>query len=73
MTKKLLPLLVVLAAISSLVFFSTIKSATKGNNDMTEAATENVSIALETSMGQHHYRNRYGQRTEYWCKLFGLC
>ena len=51
MTKKLLPLLVVLAAISSLVFFSTIKSATKGNNDMTEAATENVSVALETSMG----------------------
>ncbi len=51
MTKKLLPLLVVLAAIASLVFFSTIKSATKGNNDMTETATENVSVMLETSMG----------------------
>jgi peptidyl-prolyl cis-trans isomerase B (cyclophilin B) len=51
MTKKHLPLLVVIAAIASLVFFSTIKSATKGNNEMTETATENVSVMLETSMG----------------------
>jgi peptidyl-prolyl cis-trans isomerase B (cyclophilin B) len=51
MTKKLLPLLVVIAAIASLVFFSTIKSATKGNKEMTENATENVSVLLETSMG----------------------
>jgi len=51
MTKKHLPLLVVMAAIASLVFFSTIKSATKGNNEMTETATENVSVLLETSMG----------------------
>jgi peptidyl-prolyl cis-trans isomerase B (cyclophilin B) len=51
MTKKLLPLLVVIAAIASLVFFSTIKSATKGNQEMTENATENVSVMLETSMG----------------------
>ena len=51
MTKKLLPLLVVIAAIASLVFFSTIKSATKGNQEMTETATENVSVMLETSMG----------------------
>jgi peptidyl-prolyl cis-trans isomerase B (cyclophilin B) len=51
MTKKHLPLLVVMAAIASLVFFSTIKSATKGNNEMTETATENVSVMLETTMG----------------------
>ena len=51
MTKKHLPLLVVIAAIASLVFFSTIKSATKGNNEMIETATENVSVMLETSMG----------------------
>lgn len=51
MTKKLLPLLVVIAAIASLVFFSTIKPTTKGNKAMTETATENVSVMLETSMG----------------------
>ena len=51
MTKKHLPLLVVIAAIASLIFFSSIKSVTKGNNEMTETATENVSVMLETSMG----------------------
>ncbi len=51
MTKKLLPLLIVIAAIASLVFFPAIKSATKGNKTMTETATENVSVMLETSMG----------------------
>jgi peptidyl-prolyl cis-trans isomerase B (cyclophilin B) len=51
MTKKHLPLLVVIAAIASLVFFSTIKSTTTGNTEMTETATENVSVMLETSMG----------------------
>jgi peptidyl-prolyl cis-trans isomerase B (cyclophilin B) len=51
MTKKLLPLLIVIAAITSLVFFPAIKSATKGNKAMTETATENVSVMLETSMG----------------------
>jgi len=51
MAKKHMPLLVVIAAIASLVFFSSIKSATKGNNEMTETATENVSVMLETSMG----------------------
>ena len=51
MTKKYLPFLAVIVAIASLVFFSTIKSSTKGNNVMTETATENVSILLETSMG----------------------
>ncbi|MFT4607553.1 MAG: peptidyl-prolyl cis-trans isomerase B (cyclophilin B) [Gammaproteobacteria bacterium] len=51
MTKKLLPLLLVIAAIASLVFFPAIKSATKGNTAMTETAKENVSVMLETSMG----------------------
>lgn len=50
-TKKLLPLLVVIAAIASLIFFATIKSTTTGNKEMTETATENVSVLLETSMG----------------------
>jgi peptidyl-prolyl cis-trans isomerase B (cyclophilin B) len=51
MTKKLLPLFIVIAAIASLVFFPAIKSATKGNKTMTETATENISVMLETSMG----------------------
>ncbi|MFT5657862.1 MAG: peptidyl-prolyl cis-trans isomerase B (cyclophilin B) [Gammaproteobacteria bacterium] len=51
MIKKLLPLLVVLAAIVSLVFFSNFNATTKGNEPMTETATSNVSVILETSMG----------------------
>ena len=52
MIKKLLPLLVVLAAIVSLVIFSNSNnSTTKGNEPMTETATGNVSVLLETSMG----------------------
>ncbi len=47
MNKMLLPLAVVLAAILSLVFFSTIK----GNEPMNEATTENASVLFETTMG----------------------
>ena len=52
MTKKLLPLIVVIAAIASLVLFTNSNNATtKGNQPMTETATDNVSVMLETSMG----------------------
>lgn len=52
MTKKLLPLLVVLAAIASLFFFPNSNNSTnEGNQPMTETATDNVSVLLETSMG----------------------
>ena len=52
MTKKLLPLLLVLAAITSLIIFSNSdNSTTKGNKPMTETATDNVSVLLETTMG----------------------
>ena len=47
MNKTLLPLAVVLVAILSLVFFSTIK----GNEPMNEAAADNVKVLFETSMG----------------------
>ncbi len=47
MNKTLLPLAVVIAAILSLFFFSTIK----GNEPMNEATTENVSVLFETTMG----------------------
>ncbi len=47
MNKMLLPLAVVLAAILSLVFFSTIK----GNEPMNEATNENASVLFETTMG----------------------
>lgn len=50
MTKKFLPLFLVLAAIASLIFFSHFNtSTTEGNKPMT--ATGNVSVLLETSMG----------------------
>lgn len=47
MNKTLLPLVVVLTAILSLVFFPTIK----GNEPMSEASAENVSVLFETTMG----------------------
>ncbi len=47
MNKMLLPIAVVLAAILSLVFFSTFK----GNKPMNEATSENASVLFETTMG----------------------
>ncbi len=47
MNKTLLPLAVVLVAILSLVFFSTIK----GNEPMNESTADNVKVLIETSMG----------------------
>ncbi|MCP4429795.1 MAG: peptidyl-prolyl cis-trans isomerase [Gammaproteobacteria bacterium] len=47
MNKALLPFAVVLVAILSLVFFSTIK----GNEPMNQTSTENVQVLIETTMG----------------------
>lgn len=51
MTKKLLPLAIVLAAILSLAFFSTIKGNKPMSDTPAENATENVKVLFETTMG----------------------
>ena len=51
MNKTLLPLAVVLAAILSLVFFSTLKGTETMNETTAEGAAENVKVLFETTMG----------------------